>query len=386
MANRQLKFQLMLKDRKDFSNDTVGGIDVKAILDDEVAIANSRSPSDFDRLRMKLEITGEELVNLRIDKIPTLVDPVIPKVGLVALAGGSDTGKSCLARQLAIDISIGSTEFLGWKINTTFRSAIYVSTEDPMDATSFILRAVSRSWSLEPKSLESLRVIFNPRDLINNLCDSLADRPADLIVIDAFADLYGKKMNESNQVRSFLQEYADLAQRHGCAILFIHHTAKRTDYEPPSKHHVLGSQGFESKMRLVAELRVDNHDKDMRHLCIVKGNYLPFDFKRESFALRFHPDFTFTNTGERVHFDLLAKRNPTDVDRKEKYDQAQKLKLEGKTYKQIADALGYKSKSSVSKLFEDFGSEGAFVCSTYLGERNERTESSVVENTNEPPF
>ena len=52
-------------------------------------------------MAMEKEITGEMLLNRNIREIPTLLNPLLPKSGLVCLAGSSDTGKSALLRQLS---------------------------------------------------------------------------------------------------------------------------------------------------------------------------------------------------------------------------------------------------------------------------------------------
>ena len=44
------------------------------------------------------EITGEMLLNKNIKEIPSLLEPLLPKSGLVCLAGSSDTGKSAFLR------------------------------------------------------------------------------------------------------------------------------------------------------------------------------------------------------------------------------------------------------------------------------------------------
>jgi hypothetical protein len=60
-------------------------------------------------------------------------------------------------------------------------------------------------------------------------------------------------------------------------------------------------------MRTVIELREDEKDPLIKHLCITKGNYISKKAKTESFQLRFDEEtLTFSNTGERVAFDLLV--------------------------------------------------------------------------------
>ena len=73
--------------------------------------------------------------------------------------------------------------------------------------------------------------------------------------------------------------------------------------------------------------------------------------------INFHVDvfgsftsFTFTNTGERVPFEFLVKQNEDSG--KAKYQKAKELKDAGYNYEQIAEAIGYGNKGSVSKLFK----------------------------------
>ena len=133
--------------------------------------------------------------------------------------------------------------------------------------------------------------------------------------------------------------------------MFLHHTGKRTENYEPSKNNTLGAQGFEAKMRLVMELRKDAVQPQYRHLCIVKGNYLPQKMKSESFVLQFsEDDFNFTNTGDRTPFEMLVKS--ADNADKTKYQQAKELRDGGHNYEKIAELLGYANKGSVSKLFD----------------------------------
>lgn len=296
------------------------------------------------------ETTGEKLLLTGIKEIPTLVYPFLQQTGLACLAGSSDTGKSSILRQLAIAIVTGENNFLGFQINAKHRSVIYVSTEDLERETAYLLSRQTQRY--KPELLKGLRFVFDIENLYNELDKRLTNKPADLVIIDCFADAYGSDLKDTQRIRTYLHPFQELAQKHECLILFLHHTGKRTENFEPSKNNLLSGQGFEAKMRLVIELRADPSNPLHRHLCIVKGNYLPASYKKESYVLQFdEQNFVFSNTGKRMPFELLVKQTDTD-NSKAKYEQAKELKEQGYSYEQIANAIGYNSKGSVSKLFD----------------------------------
>ncbi len=301
------------------------------------------------------EITGEDLLNRKIESIPCLMNPFLQRTGLACLAGSSDTGKSMFLRQLAIAVAAGKSYFLGWVLNLIHRSAIVVSTEDDPTAVSFLL--TQQAEGMAPERLKSLRFIFDFENLIKELDERLIDAPADLVVIDCFADAFGGDLKDTQKIRLYLNECQQLAEKHQCLFLFLHHTGKRTENFEPSKNNLLSGQGFEAKMRLVIELRADPTRADQRHLCIVKGNYLAAEHKRESYVLNWNPDkFVFNETTERTPFEMLSKK--TDDEGRAKYEQARSLKDAGMTHDEIAKAMGYANRGSVSKLFKRFKDDG----------------------------
>lgn len=297
------------------------------------------------------EITGEDLLNENIDSIPVLVEPFLHRVGLACLAGSSDTGKSSLLRQLAIDIVTGSPDFLGFPILATHNSVIFVSTEDDQKAVAFLLKKQTQDF--HPEQLKNLRFLFDTENLLGELNTRLTAQPADLVVIDCFADAYAGDLKDTQKIRTYLHPFQILAEKHQCLFLFLHHTGKRTEGIEPNKNNLLSGQGFEAKMRLVIELRADLAIAEKRHLCIVKGNYLPASYKKESFVLDFITDqFRFYNTDERTPYEMLVKR--ADDEGRTKYEQAKALRSEGKTLDEIAEIIGYANRGSVSKLLKRF--------------------------------
>ncbi|AUD06357.1 AAA family ATPase [Spirosoma pollinicola] len=216
-------------------------------------------------------LTGEQLIKGSSVDIPKLVDPLLPKVGVASLAGSSDTGKSTMLQQLASAIVVGENNFLGFQLNATHNNVIYLSTED--DPAAVGARLIKQSeGNYEADQLVSLRFIFEYENLIDDLDKELLRQKADCVIIDAFADVFGDNdINQVSKVRSFINKFNELALKHQCLFLILHHIGKRTESLAPSKDSLIGSQGFEAKMRVVLFLQKDPKDSTLRHLSIVKG-------------------------------------------------------------------------------------------------------------------
>jgi RecA-family ATPase len=273
-------------------------------------------------------------------------------------------GKSMFLRQMAVAIVKGEESFLGFKINAQNRNVIIVSTEDDDTSTSFLLRKQLGEME-DTSALTRLRYIFDTYDIPKKLRQTLDQQPADLIILDAFSDLYSDEMNNVYKVRKFLNDYHAIAKKYDCLIAFLHHTGKRTEDGTPSKNNVIGSQGFEAKMRTVLELRRDMNDDTIRHLCAVKGNYLKDSDKNKSFILKFE-EMTYTNTGDRQAFSKLGKAD-------NKLEENQKIKTRVHALKKEK-----KSVRGITKILKD---EGMKIGKTKVAEilKDEMSESFIPE-------
>ena len=292
-----------------------------------------------------LFLGADKIFNQNHQKIDFLVDKLIPKGTLCALVGESDTGKSSFLRQLAISLVYGDSDFLGFKLNNVCKNVIYVSTEDGEMATSVWLNKHFGNQVPQLDKLANLKYVYLTDGLVRNLEKVVMKNCIDLIIIDSYADLFTGGMNNSNEVRSFLNLYDNLTKIYGTSIIFLHHTNKASAGKSPNKNSIIGSQGFEAKMRSVLLLNKDNNDDSLRHLCIVKNNYIEESLKSESFVLKFNDYLSFENTGNRVKFGELASDEWIPL--------ATKMKNEGKSYRQISDELsndGFEvSKSSLQR-------------------------------------
>lgn len=294
-------------------------------------------------------VTGMQLLTDDVVDIPKLVEPILHRVGIAALVGSSDTGKSTLLRHLAICIVTGR-KFLDWDVKPIHKRALYVSTEDDQMAISSLLKKQNLDYQLKPEELENLVFIFDTDNLLARLEKELQEKPADLIIIDAFADLFTAELYKTNEVRAFLNNYNQLAQRYGCLIIFLHHTKKAAEEMQPSKNNSLGSQGFEAKMRLLIELKSNLQNPQKKHVCIVKGNYLPSDFKTKSFDVEFTDNLTFTSLGTRTPFDKLNSNEVSLQTLETEYNEIISLKEQGLTYREIGLKFGVSHVTIIRKI------------------------------------
>ena len=294
---------------------------------------------------MESYIGADKLIKLKNNEIEYLVDKLIPRGTLCALVGESDTGKSSLLRQLAVSITYGDDEFLGFKLNESCRNVIYVSTEDGSNATSSWLKKYFGSEESSDENLSKLQFTFSTEKILENLRKVVKEKCIDLIIVDSYADLFVGSMNNSNEVRAFLNKYNDIVNEYGTTVIFLHHTKKSATGSRPNKNNILGSQGFEAKMRSVLMLTKDKEDYDKRHLCVVKNNYMSESNKAESYVLEFNDHLAFENTGKRVLLDSLGED--------EMLDKAKQFEKEGYSLREITQFLNAEgfsiSKSSLHR-------------------------------------
>jgi RecA-family ATPase len=244
---------------------------------------------ELGQLEMQFDIfkdewTLEELLHLNITEIPFLVEKLIPKDTLVVLAGQSEIGKSTLYTQLAIAIVRGDNEFLECKLNAIHKRVLVISTEDGPIPLSFRTNKQVNQATVRVEKRRNLDFIFNYNNLEERIEKYLEKNKVDLIVIDAFGDVFWGDINATNSVRNFLNRYVKFIQEFGCSVLFVHHVCKGKNKQRQEKDQLLGSTGIEGKMRNVLMLSIVN---DQHQLSIVKGNYVSREDKQSPIYLNF---------------------------------------------------------------------------------------------------
>lgn len=301
-------------------------------------------PFDEDEMANAMDLINDDIL-----EIPKLVSPILQKVGLAGFIGSSDVGKSAFCRYLAICVITGR-KFLGWEVTPKHKRVIYCSTEDDKSSISYLIKKQNKDFQLSAEEFKNLTFIFSTHDLVNRLDKMLSENPVDLIIIDAFADIFNMELYKATEVRQFLQQYHEIALRYGCLVLFLHHTKKASENADPSKNNSLGSQGIEAKLRFMAEIRSNKANPSTKHFCIVKGNYLPHEFKTHSFDMTFTPNLTFESMGTRTHFDKLNSAEVSIEGLESEYNNIILLQDQGLGLREIGLKLGVSHSSITRKI------------------------------------
>ncbi|MEI2755112.1 MAG: AAA family ATPase [Chitinophagaceae bacterium] len=275
--------------------------------------------------------TATELLSMKQNDIPYLWKPFLISQGLAALVGSSDVGKTSFLRQLAINIVLKRKDFLGHELNVRHGRVIYFLTEDNQISVNALLKK-QIDKSINPIDLKGLCYIFNADNPFKVIEEQLKAEKTDLVIIDAYSDIFEGNSNDLGNVRKFLNRFEKLAQENDCAIIFLHHTGKRTELGSPSKNNIIGSQGFEAKMRIVWDLRKMEGNPN-RFFQVTKGNYLPESQKSKSMELLFNSKQEFEFTGQ------FVDRNNSQS--KLKFTEEEKTAIMKEVERMLADKLPY---------------------------------------------
>ena len=105
------------------------GINSLSVHRNDILIGNKNQlMDDADAVGV---FSGADLFRRNILELPKMLGDLLPKVGLVLLAGSSDTGKSIFARDLILSLVLNKSQFIGFPFSEQLsRKAIIVCTED----------------------------------------------------------------------------------------------------------------------------------------------------------------------------------------------------------------------------------------------------------------
>lgn len=281
---------------------------------DENDLKKNETSTDTNQVDKKLEddiekvvYTLSELLEEGVSKFEYLVAPIFPRCGTAIIAGKPGIGKSQLARQLCLEIALGSNFFLNHNINSVHRRAIYISTEDDKESISSSMEKQLEGLSEQPVS--NLRFIFadamDQDEILSEIDKQLSLLEADLVIVDSFGDIFkGSDTNNNMGMRNTVKAFDRIAKKHNCLIVFVHHVNKGSYNKAPGQEQIQGGSGLMQKVRLAIVIK--EGQGDIRYFTVVKANYSPKEVRENSMELSFSEEtLLFSNSGKYVNSNLL---------------------------------------------------------------------------------
>jgi hypothetical protein len=270
--------------------------------------------------------TLKQLIDMNITSIPFLWETYLPQQGIGILTGPSDSSKSTFIRLLGYAIAQGQTSFLGKALHLRRGKVLIVATEDGKIPTAAIIRK-QNAQDLPEEAQNNIYFHFKPIRNLEELDRTLEALPVDIVILDTWTDSFTDDLNSSIKVRGNLSGFVELADKHECFILGIHHNRKGGEGQSPNKNNVLGSMAIEAYSRVVIDLRPGRENK--RLLTIVKGNYVPDSLKNKPVVLDLDVEnMRLSLSSEQSGYGFEKSRiNETD---KEKFFPIVKSLVEGK--------------------------------------------------------
>lgn len=263
------------------------------------------------------------------------------------LFADSNVGKSIFAVQMADEIA-------------RTRKVLYVDCE--LSDKQFQLRYTDRETGVLHAFPDNLiRAEINPakmdmknfeEQIINDIEVAAQQTASDTIMIDNLTYLCNSS-EKGDQAGIFMMKLMNLKMKYNWSLLIIAHTPKRNMTNPITQNDLAGSKKLYNFFDSVFAIGKSARDERLRYVKQVKvraGEYL---YGSDNVIV-----YEIEHEGDNVRFAFkeFAKESDhlkenTEHEKQSQLEQAQALKAEGKTLREIAAALGM-SKSSVDRMLK----------------------------------
>jgi predicted ATP-dependent serine protease len=204
--------------------------------------------------------------------IEWIVENLIPRHGLVILAGKAGVGKSMVTLHLSHAVVNGEPLFGAFPIQNRGRVLIIDNENYPG-----LYRQRVRALGLNPlEGIDTLNLTefsIDRRQSIEWLEKVLAENKYTLVVLDSWTNLIrNTDENKAPEVGKVLSRLRKIAYEHGCCFVLIHHLRKNMPYAVDPKDELRGSSTLMNEADLVIAMR-DSREDGLRVLWTIKQRY-----------------------------------------------------------------------------------------------------------------
>lgn len=212
--------------------------------------------------RKKCKMKEKEQVKVKVKKLIDLIKEVekeplpkfiwkgIPENSTGLIVGPAKAGKTTLAENLAISLSIGRKEFFGSKLDGNPKKVLFVGLEEP-----YKLRARRNKLQISILNNEELELFSENFDttgkdfleFINDendwkkLANYIQASDAAIVFIDSLTSMFEGKIEDSTIGRKFTQLFSTYLKPLNKTYIIIHHTTKSNE-KPLEPSSVAGSR------------------------------------------------------------------------------------------------------------------------------------------------
>jgi RecA-family ATPase len=257
------------------------------------------------------------------------VPKIIPAQTVTLLGGDGGTGKSLLAKQLAVSTALGSP-WLGLPVEQG--KALFLTAEDDRDEIHRRLADIVADLGADLGQLNRLHVVtladkddallavpekgtLRTTPLFKQLEAAMEEIQPCFVALDTLADLFGGEENQRAHARQFISLLRGLAIRYDCTILLLTHPSLSG---MASGSGTSGSTAWSNSVRSRLYLdRVKNEDgqetdQDVRILRVMKANY---DRTGDEYKVRWQNGVfvSATPAASAGQFSLIAAKDKADA-------------------------------------------------------------------------
>lgn len=201
-------------------------------------------------------------------KVEFLWFPYIPAGKVTSIEGDPGVGKSWLTYMIAAAVSAGFPLPGQPKVQHTNGNVLIMNGEDGWSDT-IVPRLESLGANLNFIDFMEIDVTLN-KEGVGRLEAAMTESAATILFIDPIQYFMGAKVdiNKANEVRAFMKELANAAERTNCAVIIVRHLRKQGGDN--ALHKGLGSMDFAASVRSI--LHVVKGDDKLRFIHHVKAN------------------------------------------------------------------------------------------------------------------
>jgi len=155
---------------------------------------------------------------------PYIIEGLVPTGAVVLLAGKPKLGKSLLGLNAALSVSAGA-KWLG-KFTTSPGPVLICALEDRPSLVRKRLRAMARALNSGEVYVRCGALLLDRPEAVEALSNEIAKLKPVLVVIDPLIELHHGDENDARAMADAISPLRDLARRHDCAFLIVHHRRK----------------------------------------------------------------------------------------------------------------------------------------------------------------